>query len=119
MNPKPDMRPENNQTAGDLGVVWSAWLEGLPTKSCPTCGGRGTVSNPVEIGAALTELRKAAGLSCREMARRMNFTAAYICDLEHGRRAWKANLFDAYMRGLKPSNAPHEPCGASDNRKTK
>ncbi len=37
--------------------------------------------------AARTE-REAAGLSLREMARRMGVSAPYVSDLELGRRAW-------------------------------
>lgn len=76
-------------------------LAGLPERLCPQCGGAGKVSDPAQIGARLKREREAAGITGREMARRMDYSAMYICDLEHGRRDWKAELIEAYVKALK------------------
>ena len=49
---------------------------------CPSCkSGVATVD-----GQHLKELRKESGLALREVARRLGFTPAYICDIENNRR---------------------------------
>lgn len=50
-----------------------------------------TAIDHIATGAALRERRKAAGVSMREMARRMGLSAPYVGDLELGRRAWTAD----------------------------
>ena len=55
---------------------------------CSKCGGSGQILNPVIEGAAYRSTRIKRGLSLREVARRMNISAMYLCDLERGRRAW-------------------------------
>ncbi len=71
-------------------------------RACPKCGGSGVVHNPKAQGAEMARQRTHAGLTLREVARRMNFTVAYICDLENGRRAWNHRLQVAYFRALSP-----------------
>jgi len=39
-----------------------------------------------EIGRELLKRRKKSGLSLREVARRANRSAAFLCDIEKGRR---------------------------------
>ena len=48
---------------------------------CSKCG------SPQDVvdGAWLRDVRQAAGLSLREMARRAGFTAAYLCDIVDSR----------------------------------
>lgn len=76
-------------------------IKNLPGITCPTCGGHGKVPDPRTIGSLLKTERKAKGLSLREIARRMEFTPAYISDLEHGRRAWGAKLRRSYIKAVK------------------
>ena len=59
---------------------------------CHACGATRAVVN----GAWLRERRKAAGLTIREMARRLNFTPAYICDVEKSRRHCSPDIRKAY-----------------------
>jgi transcriptional regulator with XRE-family HTH domain len=54
-----------------------------PSK-CPACNGSGKVY--LYSGADLRSAREEAGLSLRELARRLDFTAAYLSDIELGRR---------------------------------
>ena len=48
-------------------------------------------------GAAMRQLRKAHNISLREIARRMDFSAPFISDLELGRRNWTSKLALDYM----------------------
>lgn len=75
-------------------------LDGLAGRQCPQCGGSGKVCDPAQIGARMREHREAHKLSAREVARRMGFSAMYVCDLEHGRRGWSADLIEKYQEAL-------------------
>ena len=46
----------------------------------------------------MRQLRKAHNISLREIARRMEFSAPFISDLELGRRNWTAKLALDYMK---------------------
>ena len=48
-------------------------------------------------GAAMRQLRKAHNISLREIARRMDFSAPFISDLELGRRNWNSKMALEYM----------------------
>jgi len=65
-------------------------------KVCPKCGGTGTIQDDKILGAQLKKKREKAGLPLREVARQMGLSASYICDLEHGRRSWSADLKKRY-----------------------
>jgi hypothetical protein len=52
----------------------------------------------VATGAAMRQLRKAHNISLREIARRMDFSAPFVSDLERGRRNWNAKLATDYMK---------------------
>ena len=60
--------------------------------ACPRCGTPETVLN----GEWLRERRKNAGLTLKEMSRRVGVSAAYICDIEHNRRNCLPSMRDAY-----------------------
>jgi ribosome-binding protein aMBF1 (putative translation factor) len=45
--------------------------------------------NDVEFGQCLRRLRQDAGLSLREVARRMGVSAPHVSDCEHGHRRFK------------------------------
>ena len=51
-------------------------------------------------GAKARALRITAGISLRDMAKRMNFTPAYVSDLECGKRNWSKSLVEKYERAL-------------------
>lgn len=44
------------------------------------------MSNPKQFGPTVREIREAAGISLRELARRLGWSAAYVSDIELGRR---------------------------------
>lgn len=58
------------------------------------------VISHVRTGAHARILREQARLSLREVARRMRISAAYLSDLERGRRGWSAGLADRYSAAL-------------------
>ncbi len=70
--------------------------------ACPRCGGTGqhVAVNP----AWMVARRKAAGLTLRDVARRLEFSAAYVCDMEKGRRAVsvKVHAFYKSLKGPRP-----------------
>ena len=68
----------------------------LLTGACPHCSGDGKIRvvNP----AWLRERRKNARVTMREMAKRLSYSAAYLCDVEHGRRNVSAVIHDAYKK---------------------
>ena len=60
--------------------------------SCPTCGTPRSIIN----GQWLRTEREIAGLSLREMARRLEFSAPYLSDIEHNRRNCTPKIREAY-----------------------
>lgn len=70
-------------------------------RPCPRCGGTGKVMDEKAIGAAMRKARKNAGLTGREVARRLRLSAAYVSDLELGRRGWDAARQARYLAALK------------------
>lgn len=62
--------------------------------ACPHCGGDGRLVavNPVW----LRTVRKTSGVLLRELARKAGFSAAFLCDVEHGRRNCNAKLMALY-----------------------
>lgn len=70
------------------------------TKACPTCNGSGRVADPVVAGAAYRKRRLKAGIGLREMSRRLDVSAAYLSDLELGRRGWRNDKLRAAYEAL-------------------
>jgi DNA-binding transcriptional regulator YiaG len=52
-------------------------------------------------GAKLKELRVKKGYSLREVARRVNISASYLCDIEHNRRLSPRGLINFWIRETK------------------
>jgi hypothetical protein len=52
-------------------------------------------------GAAARGARNEAGLSLREVAKRLGVSAAYCCDLEKGRRRWTKERLAWYCGGIR------------------
>jgi len=71
------------------------------TMICPKCDGTGAVIDPRAMGKHMRELREGKGISLRTVASELEFTPAYISDLEHGRRGWSINLMHRYKSVLK------------------
>lgn len=70
-------------------------------KVCPKCGGTGKIQDDKILGNSLKKQRESKNLSLREVARRMKVSQSYICDLEHGRRIWSADLEKRYYHAIE------------------
>ncbi len=70
-------------------------------RPCERCGGTGELENAAYRGKQMRELREASGLSLRRVAELMEFSAAYVSDLELGRREWSDKLIRAYEKALR------------------
>lgn len=57
-------------------------------------------TGPPSFGANLRAHREAAGLSLRQLAKRVGRSASYLCDLELGRRVPSEALMRALLRAL-------------------
>jgi transcriptional regulator with XRE-family HTH domain len=53
-----------------------------------------------ETGAAARKVRKRKKVALRSMAKKMGISAAYLSDLERGRRNWNVDLVNRFERGL-------------------
>ena len=69
-------------------------------KPCEHCEGTGMVPRTYETGRDMMRRREAAGISLRALARTLKFSAAYVCDLEKGRRQWSMRLVRKYLNAL-------------------
>jgi len=59
---------------------------------CPHCGSPQAVVD----GAWLRKVRESAGVTLREMGRRLGFSAPYLSDIEHNRRNRLPKICEAY-----------------------
>lgn len=73
----------------------------MNASKCKHCDGTGVEQDAVAIGKAMREAREKAGQSGRETAKRMGISAAYLSDLELGRRHWGAKQLDAFRIAIK------------------
>lgn len=79
----------------------------MSRRDCHRCGGTGNEPTPTDLfklGRAARVRRMERKLKLREAARRIDATAAYLCDLEYGRRAWGGKKARAYLKllGMRP-----------------
>jgi len=72
---------------------WSERVEYVKTR-CPHCG----AAMKVPSGRWLRKRRLAAGLTLRALGKRAGLTAAYLCDVELGRRRVTERLLGVYER---------------------
>lgn len=54
----------------------------------------------VRTGESMRKARIASGLSLREVARRMGFSAPFVSDLEKGRRCWTEEKARKYNESI-------------------
>jgi ribosome-binding protein aMBF1 (putative translation factor) len=57
--------------------------------------------NSLVMGKAAKKQREDAGISLREMAKRMGYSAFYLYDLERGHRGWSEKLVEKFNKALK------------------
>jgi transcriptional regulator with XRE-family HTH domain len=67
------------------------------SRPCSQCG----AARAFVDGAWLRKQRKDAGLSLREVARRLGYTVSYLCDLELDRRNVKPTLAKRILAALE------------------
>lgn len=81
-------------------------------KPKPATGLLITTTQTVEVidhektGAYYRTTREALGLSLREVANRLEFSASFVSDLERGRRNWTQDLANQFTRALNPPAKP-------------
>jgi helix-turn-helix protein len=64
---------------------------------CLHCGGTGMALDQLAIGQYARDQREKAKQSLRSVADQMAISAAYLSDLERGRRNWSQGLWDDFM----------------------
>lgn len=69
----------------------------MPTAICPQCFGRGHLIDDREEGAMLRTIRQRVGLRQEDVARRVQCSISYICDIEQGRRHCSMKVRQAYL----------------------
>lgn len=62
---------------------------------CPKCGGKGQLRRADPAWLRAQRLRHKVGL--RAFAKRLGVSAAYLCDVEYGRRGCPKALLDGYL----------------------
>lgn len=55
----------------------------------------------VSLGAAMRQLRKDSGMTMREVARRMNLSAAFLSDCEYGNRKMSPGYLAIFIKFCK------------------
>lgn len=73
----------------------------MKTKACHCCNGKGIEIDRCATGAEMLRLRLKSGVTQAAVAEYLEYTPAYISDLEHGKRAWRKELVDLYKRAIK------------------
>ena len=56
-------------------------------RACRHCGGSGVEIDPIAVGEMVRAARVARGLGVRQLARRIGCSAAWLSDVELGRRS--------------------------------
>lgn len=72
----------------------------LMSMPCDKCAGTGLMNDPRVTGQMLRKEREQAGMSLRAMAQKVQRSAAYLSDLERGRRNWSEEKIAEYRRIL-------------------
>jgi transcriptional regulator with XRE-family HTH domain len=80
-----------------------------PTEPCPQCNGTGRCLDDRAVGAAMRQVRIAAGLSLRGVAKRLGVSAPYVSDLELGRRNWSPRRIEDFEKACDPAWVAPKP----------
>lgn len=72
----------------------------MKKEQCKRCGGKGWVEGASVLRAKRLRLKDA---SLRGVARLMKISAAYLSDLERGKRDWNADLVSRFEVALEQS----------------
>jgi predicted transcriptional regulator len=69
-------------------------------KQCSQCNGTGKELDQQALGAEMRKLRESAGVSLRQMASELGYSASFLSDLELGRRKCRKEWIAAYKEVL-------------------
>ena len=69
-------------------------------KPCRCCAGTGDEIDNEKIGLALSGLRLRARIGLREMARLLDISHSFLCQLEKGNRTWTDDLRIRYHKQI-------------------
>lgn len=70
------------------------------TIPCHRCNGTGFEPDPKTIGETMRRLRNAAGLSLKVVGERCGYSAAYLSDMELGRRMFGAAQIKKFKEAI-------------------
>lgn len=70
-------------------------------KVCPKCGGTGKIQDDNSLGESMKKKRQKAHLTLKKVAEHMKLSVGYVCDLEHGRRIWRADIEKRYYAAIE------------------
>lgn len=72
----------------------------MRTKLCQRCNGSGLEPDHSETGKLMRAKREDASLSLRDVAERIGISAAYLSDMELGRRAWASDMIAKFEKAI-------------------
>lgn len=72
----------------------------MKDKICQRCNGTGFEPDPAAIGKSMRKLREISGKQQKEVAKAMGISAAYLSDMELGRRDWSADTIAKFKKAL-------------------
>lgn len=72
----------------------------MKTRNCRYCAGTGKEIDPVAMGAEMLALRKSKAVKQSFVADFMEYSKAYISDLERGKRGWSDRLIKLYKAAI-------------------
>lgn len=72
----------------------------VKTRNCRYCSGTGKEIDSVSVGNEMLALRKAKDVKQCNVAEFMGYSAAYISDLEKGKRGWSDRLIASYKSAI-------------------
>lgn len=70
-------------------------------KKCKSCGGSGNAIDSVGTGAALRAYRITKNTTLSTVADRLHLSKPYLSDLENGKRNWRAELIERFLKALR------------------
>jgi len=82
-----------------LGELVAKYLE-IETEECFACHGSGKRGAP-NAGAALKKIRLDSGISLSRLARELDCSPGYVCDVEKGTRRASIAFCEAFLRACK------------------
>jgi Helix-turn-helix domain len=95
-------RPKNNRKFLLTLSALNAYIRRMTFVPCDKCGGTGKLRDWRELGQEARKLREASGLSVREAAKLLMMSAAYLSDIELGRRRRPDDLLDRILHIHQP-----------------